>query len=152
MKKIVLGLILFTVLSFNANGQELDLKYEKYKKNALTFGLLNGGGLIGAELETLLKGRLGAHLGFGFVGACVGLDFHMKPTTTSSAFVLELRAQGVGEIYTGTMVGLGYLIRYKGISLQLGGSYLLDEGPNTIENWNTRPFVPQVSLGFFNAF
>jgi hypothetical protein len=152
MKKIVLGLILFAVLSFHANGQEIDLKYEKYKKNALTFGLLNGGGLIGAELETLLKGRLGAHLGFGFVGACAGLDFHLKPTTTSSAFVLELRVQGVSEIYTGTMVGLGYLIRYKGISLQLGGSYLLDEGPNTIENWNTRPFVPQVSLGFFNAF
>lgn len=152
MKKIVLGLILFAMLGFNAKGQEIDLKYEKYKKNALTIGLLNGGGLIGAEIETLLKGRLGAHLGFGFVGACAGLDFHLKPTTTSSAFVLELRAQGVAEIYTGTMVGVGYLIRYKGLSLQLGGSYLLDEGPNTIENWNTRSFVPQVSLGFYNAF
>jgi hypothetical protein len=141
--------ILFTLNTF---AQGVDLSFEDRKSTAITVGFLNGGGLLGAELEVMTSKRLGAHFGFGFIGACVGLDYHVKPTIASSAFVLELRAQGLGEIYANTAIGLGYLIRYKGLSLQLGGSYMIDKGPNTIKNWNTRNFIPQVSLGFYSAF
>lgn len=149
--KLFFLFLLFGSVS-NLYAQDIDLKIESYKKSALTIGVLNGGGLIGAELETLLKGRFGAHVGFGFVGACAGLNYHLKPTTTSSYFTAEIRATGVGEIYTSTTAGIGFVIRYKGFSMQLGGSYLLDKGPNTIENWNTRNFVPQLSLGYYNPF
>ena len=152
MKIKIFFLFALLVCFTNTYSQEIDLKVDNYKKSALTVGILNGGGLVGAELETLLKGRFGAHLGFGFVGACAGLNYHLKPTTTSSYITAEIRATGIGEIYTSTTVGIGFVIRYKGFSMQLGGSYLLDKGPNTIENWNTRNFIPQLSLGFYNPF
>ena len=152
MQTVVYVLLLIVVAAYGLRAQDINLKYEQNKKNSLTVGLLNGGGLVGAELETLLKGKFGAHLGAGFVGACAGLNYHLKPTTNSSFFTTELRVQGIGEIYTATMVGIGFVIRYRGFSMQLGGAYLLDKGPNTITNWNDRNFIPQVSLGFYNAF
>ena len=152
MKSRVLILLAMVLSSLIINAQDINLNYEQNKKNALTIGLLNGGGLIGAELETLLKGNFGVHVGVGFVGACMGLNFHLKPTTNSSFFTAEVRAQGIGDSYIGTTAGIGYVIRYRGFSMQLGGAYLIDKGPNTVKNWNTRSFVPQISLRFYNPF
>lgn len=152
MKKILAVFVLVFILQSEMIGQGVDIKFTETKKMAITIGLLNGGGLLGAELETLLSNKLGAHIGVGFVGACVGLDYHLKPTTNSSYFSLELRNQGIGEIYTDTSLGLGFVLRFKGISAQIGGAYILKAGPNTIENWNTGSFVPQVSLGYYSAF
>lgn len=140
------------IISSWSSAQNIDYNYEEPTKTALTVGLLNGGGLLGAEIETLLKGKVGAHIGFGFVGACVGLNYHLKPTTRSSFFTMELRVQGFSTIYTDTSLGLGYVLRYKGLSAQLGAAYILDKGPNTISNWNDGRFVPQISLGGYNTF
>ena len=107
MKKILAVFVLVFILQSEMIGQGVDIKFTETKKMAITIGLLNGGGLLGAELETLLSNKLGAHIGVGFVGACVGLNYHLKPTTNSSYFSLELRNQGIGEIYTDTSLGLG---------------------------------------------
>lgn len=145
-------LLFILIISSQGKSQGIDINYEERTKNALTVGILNGGGLVGAELETLIGNRTGAHIGFGFIGACAGLDFHLKPTTKSSYFTVEYRAQGLGEVYTAMTLGGGFVLRTHGLSLQIGAAYLLDKGPNTIENWNTRNILPQVSLGFYNAF
>ena len=152
MKKVLFILILLGSVLVTSYSQGVDIEFTNKKENAITIGLFNGGSLLGAELETLISGKVGAHIGLGFIGACLGLNYHMKPTTNSSFVSIELRNQGVGEIFTDLSLGLGYVIRYKGISAQVGAAYILKNGPNTIDGWNTKNIVPQISLGYFSAF
>lgn len=144
--------MLLAFYSFVAFGQGVDISYEDRKSTAITVGVLNGGGLLGAELTTMLSRKVSGHIGLGFVGACIGVNLHTRPTVASSSITFEIRSQGVAEIYTDTSVGLGYTLRYKSLAMQLGAAYRLDKGPNTIKNWNTRSVIPQISLGYFNPF
>lgn len=141
----------FCLLSI-VKGQGVQLEDYNQEKTAVTVGILNGGGLIGAEIETMVAKNLGVHVGLGFIGVCAGLDYHFKPTINSSSITLQLRNQGFGEIHTATSLGLGFTIRKYKLSLQLGAAYVLKQGPNKIENWNTNKIIPQISFGYFSPF
>ena len=133
-------------------GQGVTIEKFNQEKTAITVGILNGGGLLGAEVETLITSRIGAHVGVGFIGFCAGLDYHFRPTVNSSSITLQLRNQGIGEIHTDTSLGLGLTLRKYHIALQIGAAYKLKQGPNTIDNWNTSTIIPQISLGYFSPF
>lgn len=139
-------------LGIQLKGQGVSIEQFDRQKTAITLGLLNGGGLLGAELETLVSKNMGVHIGLGFIGACAGIDYHFKPTINSSSITLQLRNQGFGEIHTDTSIGLGYTFRKYHLAIQLGLAYKLKQGPNTIEGWNTSDIIPQISFGYFSPF
>lgn len=152
MRKLLVFTVLNLALFTTVFAQGVNIEDFNQDKTAITVGLLNGGGLIGAEVETLISSRIGAHIGVGFIGFCAGFDYHFKPTINSSSITLQLRNQGFGEIHTDTSLGLGVTFRKYHLALQIGAAYKLKQGPNTIENWNTSTIIPQISFGYFSPF
>lgn len=124
----ILVYIIFMMNVFSAFAQD---PVPEDKKAAITIGFLKGGGsLIGADLEYLFAGKIGAQLGAGFVGYGAGLNYHLKPTVRSSFISLQYWHQGVGDSFAQSVVGPNFVFRAKKIlSAQLGFGFPLAQGP-----------------------
>lgn len=135
--------------------QENDTEqYEKYPippslpspNVCFTLGFLEGGGsLIGADIEFHLGDNIGMQIGGGLLGFGAGLNIHFKPTLKSSFISLQYWHQGIGTLYTQSVIGPAFVFRAnKLFTAQLGLGIPTDKGPA----WPTGIVQPQVMLTY----
>jgi hypothetical protein len=121
------------------------------ERTSLSVGVLNGGGgLIGADFETLLSPRVGLQLGAGLVSYSLGLNYHLKPGIRSSFLSLSYWHQGLGAGFTQSMLGPSYVFRgKKWFTAQLGLGYILDRGPAFPATAVQTPVILTYSIGAY---
>lgn len=153
MNKIVI-LSFCLILAFNVFGQETTLVEPlpvKETKVAITLGILQGGGsLLGADFEVMLSNRVSVQAGAGLIGFGGGVNYHLKPTISSSMISLAYWHQGIGTSYTQSMLGPTYVFRARKIfTAQLGLGALLEEGPARPSKLSNTPVMILYSIGIY---
>lgn len=153
MKKFV---VLFVCVLFYGSqifGQ--DVETEKTPRAAATIGLLQGGGsLFGADLEVLVSDRLGLQVGAGLVGVGAAVNYHLKPSISSSMISLLYWHQGLGDSYTQSLLGPSFVFRARKLfTASLGLGFALEKGPNwDDEKLEQPPVMLTYSIGIYLPF
>jgi hypothetical protein len=144
MKHLILLLATVIISGGMAAGQTES--QEKSPNKAVSIGLLHGGGsLVGADFEILVSERVGLQVGAGIVGLGAGLNYHLKPTISSSMISLLYWHQGIGEYHTQSLVGPSFVFRAnKLFTASLGLGYALGKGPA----WPSDKVQPPVMLTY----
>ena len=144
---IVIGLFLFSFQLF----AQIDEVIPPEKRTSLTVGILQGGGsIVGADFEALLSDRVGAQIGFGFLGYGAALNYHFKPTIRSSFMSLMYWHQGVGNGYTQSLIGPNYVFRgKKWFTAQIGLGYVLGYGSGWPTTVKQTPVILTYAIGAY---
>jgi len=117
-----------------------------------TVGILQGGGsLIGIDYEHRLNERIGVQIGAGFVGFGAGMNVHLDPVITSSAFSLQYWNQGLfGNTLSQRVIGVTYIYRSEtnGLTGQLGLGYVATLGKLMVDFYKDKniPHPPKIIL------
>jgi hypothetical protein len=124
----------------------------KEPKAAVSIGVLQGGGsLFGADFELLVTNRFGFQVGAGLVGLGAGLNYHLKPSISSSTISMIYWHQGLGDTYTQSLFGPSYIFRAKRFfTASLGLGYALEQGPGwPIDKMEQPPVMLTYSIGMY---
>lgn len=151
MRTIVI-ITLFSLLSLNSFSQRRKQAFYRYeKKNALTIGILQGGGsLVGVDFETLLTDRFGVQFGAGYIGFGGGLNYHLKRSIRSSFISLQYWNQGIGSTFTQNIIGTSFVFRGKRwFTFQAGLGVPLQEGPALPRDYEQPPVMLIYSIGAY---
>jgi len=145
------------VLSFAFGGSAVQAKEivvqedRNLSHSAVTVGLLNGAGLLGAEFEYLVNDRIGLQAGTSFTGYDVALNYHLKPGARSSSLSFGyMHSTFAKPEYEQKTLQLSYLHRNPGgiFTATIGLGYSLGRGAELerimTEAFNTAP--PEVYL------
>ena len=124
------------------------------KKNAITIGILEGGGsLVGADLETLLGSQFGVQIGAGLVGFGAGLDVHLHSSIRSSFISFQYWHQGFGSSYTQSVVGPSFVYRgKKWFTFQIGFGFPVGRGPALPVDTKQSPVMLTYAIGAYIPF
>ena len=140
MKKFLFLIIPILFQSFTILGQARDPIPDslivKPTKRVITVGLLQGGSILGADVEFRLIDGIGLQVGAGLIGFGGGLNFHFNPDIKSSCISMMFMHQGFGNLYFETLFGPAYIQRWQnGWSAQLGVGFLSEFGPLAADLW-----------------
>jgi hypothetical protein len=96
--------------------------------NAVTFGLLQGGALVGIDYEVRFGEVFGLQAGMGFVGAAGAMNFHFHRGTNGLFLSFNYKNVGFGYVSTvGVELGLrAFVNEYWGFNFQLGYGFFVD--------------------------
>jgi len=148
--KILLIVFLFSLSISNLYSQIEN--FENENKFAFTFGILHGGGgLVGSDLEFLLSEQLGLQFGAGFYSFGAGINYHFKPSITSSFISFQYWKQGFGDSFVQSAIGPSYVYRAKKwfTQFQIGIGKTLEEGPAFPANREQPPLMLLYSIGVY---
>ncbi len=153
MKRFVLLFAVLSIMTITVTAQvKVDLSGSSneipLKKNALTIGVLNGGGaLVGVDYERLIQNKLGIQVGAGWLAYGFGLNYHFKPTVQSSFLNFGYWHQGIGDRYAQSVVGVSYVFRAKKLlQAQLGGGFQVDYNASLMVQ---QPFMLMYAIGIY---
>ena len=123
---------------------------EVSKRNAVTVGVLQGGGaLVGADVEFLVSDRIGLQVGGGFKAYGCGLNIHFKPTIRSSFVSFQYWHQGIGYTYAQSLAGALIVYRSKKwFTASLGIGTPVGIGPAYPVSY-VNNYVFMYSIGFY---
>ncbi len=156
MRHLFLCLICLMALSHLSSAQARDPIPDslivKPTRWVITVGLLQGGSIIGADVERRLFDGIGIQLGTGVFGFNTGLNFHFDPDINSSYVTLMYVNQGFGDLFVQSMFGPAYVHRWEnGLSSQIGIGFLSGYGRkwgNRFDD-NTPPgILPMIAIGY----
>ena len=121
-----IGLLFIGGLVF---GQEAQT--EKKPNTAVTLGFLQGGGsLVGVDFEHLVSDRISLQVGVGIIGLGAAINYHLKPSISSSMISLLYWHQGIGNTFTQSLLGPSFVFRAKKLfTASLGLGFALAQGP-----------------------
>ncbi len=121
------------------------------KRNAVTVGILNGGGaLIGADYERLFTNRIGLQAGIGFAAYGFGINYHLKPAIESSFINLAYWHQGFVYSFTQSVVGVSFVYRARRLlQAQIGVGFQTDYNSSLI---SYQPVMLMYALGIYLPF
>lgn len=131
MKKLLIVILLISSFSLlYAEETKIAKKNQKVQNVKAAIGILNGGGgIVGVDLEFLLRNRISFQIGVGYVSFGAGFNIHMEKTLNSSFFNIGYWHQGLGNTHAQSMIGPSYVWRWKYFQFQLGFGYRVIEGP-----------------------
>jgi len=146
---IITLLILLSLNSFSQRRKQAFHRFEK--KNALTVGILQGGGsLVGVDFETLITDRFGVQFGAGYIGFGGGLNYHLKQSIRSSFISLQYWNQGIGSTFAQNIVGASYVFRgERWFTFQIGMGVPLQKGPALPRSYDQPPVMLMYSIGAY---
>jgi hypothetical protein len=151
MKKTAMAIILsvFSLTLFSQNYGSFQPMQPIEKTACITIGILQGGGsLIGMDFEKLLSKKFGVQLGMGYIGFGGGINYHFKPSISSSFISLQYWHQGIGETYTQSLLGPSFVFRgKKWFTAQIGVGAALEKGPAFPEDKEQPPVMLLYSIG-----
>lgn len=145
-------LILFLILSATTLfAQTRQSNEAPEKRSSITVGILQGGGsLLGADLEFLLTNRFGFQIGAGLVGFGAGLNYHLKPSISSSFISLQYWNQGIGDSFAQSAIGPNFVYRgKKWFTFQIGLGKTLEKGPKFPANTEQPAVMLLYSIGAY---
>lgn len=153
MRSQILILVLLGLSGFS-QAQVTEIIREPEKKNAITMGLLQGGGsLVGADLEFLLADKFGIQVGAGLVGFGAGINYHFKPSIRSSFLSFQYWNQGIGEGFVQSLAGPNFVYRgKKWFTFQVGVGKTLKKGPAFPTGREMPPVIMMYSIGGYIPF
>ena len=144
-----------TPFSMYAQQDTIIPKYKhRYTETALTGGLLKGGGgIIGLDVEVLIKDELAIQFGAGIASFGFGVNLHQeKNNLESNFFSLQYYHQGLSN-HVQSFVGSTYQIRaFNFLSASVGVGYRVVRGgaierlPSLMRDHN---FMVLISLGVY---
>lgn len=104
-------------------------------RNAITIGVLNGGGsLLGFDIEALLGKKFGIQAGIGLSSFGAALNFHFRPTVRSPFLSFQYMHQGFNDSYYESNIGPSFVFRgKKWLTFSIGMGYILEKGPQWTE-------------------
>jgi hypothetical protein len=156
-KKIIVEVLIFMV-ALCVYAQQDD-SYSK--KNAITIGILQGGGgLVGFDYEKLIIDNIGIQIGAGLISVEGGLTIHFQNTTKSDAIWIGAWNQGIpGDTNSICYTGVSYIFRTrKWFTAQLGFAYIPyigDKAKDTLGssfNSEKTKFALLYSIGWYKGF
>lgn len=147
-------IFVFSLFSVAAIGQINPGIYERNEKTVIVLGYGSGGGsIVGADIETLLTGRLGFMAGAGFIGANVGFNFHLKPKIRSPYLSVQLWQNGLSYAHIYTSVGPYLGVRlFNFLNVEAGVGYILATGDNATQAVLDSDIALGLKVGAFFPF
>jgi hypothetical protein len=116
---------------------------------AVSWGFLMGGGsMFGADVEYLFaKNRWGVQAGAGLIGVGAGINYHLKPSISSSFLSVQYWNMWLFS-YTSYVVPM-FTFRYKKFQVSAGCGIALPVGKYTREGGT---LVPLINIGGYVPF
>jgi hypothetical protein len=153
MKKTVLSIIVLCY-TFILHAQSFPGDYDNQpieKRNAVTFGFLQGGGgLVGVDVEFLVTNKLGLQIGAGLVSFGGGINYHFKPSVRSSYLSLQYWHQGLHESFYQDIIGPTYVFRARKLfTFQIGMGSPIRKGPAYPDDKELMPVILLYSIGIY---
>lgn len=149
MKQLIIVIVLSALLT-NLSAQTEPLN-EIPKRNAITLGILQGGGsMVGADFEFLVSNQVGIQIGAGIVGFGGGINYHLQPSIRSSFISLQYWNQGIGDSFTQNVIGPNFVYRgKKWFTCQLGFGAPLKRGPALPASFEQPVIMLMYSIGAY---
>lgn len=142
---------LISIFLFSQN-EEIDNETKTKKEVAIiTFGLFEGGGLVGFNVEYGLINNFGIQAGVGLLGYEAGLNFHFKNKIRSSYFSLQYINQGLNKTFVQSIIAGSYVYRgKKNLSTRAGLGVINEIGPlSPYKRDNIPDLVFMISIGLY---
>jgi hypothetical protein len=117
----------------------------------ITIGLLQGGSLIGADLEMRLNKVIGLQIGGGLLGVAGAINFHLNPSVEGGYLSANIKGIGITALIVG---GLEYGHRFAfnpglGLGIQIGIGSVISRDSNFDSALGSGSIVLTYGIGLY---
>lgn len=152
MKLLFTLMLLLACQALTAQEEEPSATGDAPSKHVvLTLGYMHAGGsLAGADLEILVKPRMGIQAGLGYLGYEAGFNFHFRPVVNSSFIAFKYWHQGLNSRFRQDAIGATFNFRAgKLIATQLGLAVPMNTGPAMPPEYEVPDVMLLYSIGIY---